>query len=762
MRKRLAIYGATDEAIALVPLLEANPEVEIPVIYDPDPEAARSRMAGLPVERAAALAGRLTDDLAKLVHTPGLHAVVDSGLDPAFARQAPEVAEAGLQIVSPLTARLLWGFGASARDHKGELLQALHEVVESYNLTVDTDELFARMLEIALGVTGAEGGSVMLLEPESGELRVRVAAGIEPELWDKIRVRLGEGIAGRAAAESRALRIRGKADRESFRIVRERLDVESALCVPLTHEGRVLGVLNLHHATRPDAFGDDDLRFVEQLASLDAQIIARAQEHEALRQQAARYDAARDVREILDARSPLPERLAEICHLVARRVGRGIATIYLYDLDEDALRLAATSLSGGGFGGEYRIALGEGVDGGAAAARRATFLPGPEGRLGYAALPMQVEQRLVGLLSVQAGPDAPGGRPSQEGLLEIAAATADAVALAEREARMNTRATKVGAINEMGIRMLSATDLAEVTRLATSSGAMILEADHAVLRLQDEETGRYVIRSYFGGAGGRQQEQLFRLDKNLSVEVIKRRTASLVRDVEHHAGAQGLEPRVGSAMVSPLRRDGRVVGTLAFYDKVAADSFYASVFNEDDFQVFNKYVTYVERAVANAAFHAQARRHRSFDEQTGLPNAAYLARRLDEEIARADGRAGAFAVAVCRVENWSRLVQESDPVHLRRVTLRVAEALREQVRPFDVPARTGEAEFSVLIPDPGEGASDAVADLARSVAEAVAADDAANEPHRVDLAFGWAVYPADGSARDDLLAAAGEARIRTL
>ena len=41
--------------------------------------------------------------------------------------------------------------------------------------------------------------------------------------------------------------------------------MESALCVPLIHEGRVLGVLNLHHATRTDAFDDDDLEFAERL-----------------------------------------------------------------------------------------------------------------------------------------------------------------------------------------------------------------------------------------------------------------------------------------------------------------------------------------------------------------------------------------------------------------------------------------------------------------------------------------------------------------
>lgn len=761
MRKRIAICGASEETLALVPLLEANPEVEIPVIYDPDPIAARARLAVLPPATAERMETLLTDDLTKVAATPGLYAVIDSGLEPPFASAAPNTAASGVQIVAPLTARLLWGYGVSARDHKGELLQALHEVVESYNLTVDTDELFSRMLEIALGVTGAEGGSLMLLDPEHGELHVRVAVGLEPELWSKVRVQLGEGIAGRAAQDGRALRIRGKADREAFQIVRERLDVESALCVPLIHEGQVMGVLNLHHSTRPDLFADEDLVFVEQLAQLDAEIIARAQEHESLRHQAARYAAVREVRRVLDARAPLPERLQELCSLVARRVGRGIATVYLYDLEENALRLAATSLHGGGFGGEYRVTLGEGVDGAAAASRRATFLASGDA-LAYAALPLLVEEQLVGLMAVQAGPDAPRGRAPQESLLEIAAATADAVSQAEREARMSSRATKVGAINEMGIRMLSATDLSEVTRLATSSGAMILESDHAVLRLQDDDTGRYVIRSYFGAASGRQQEQLFRLDKALSVDMIKRRSATLIRDVAQYEGAAGLDCGVRSAMASPLRREGRVVGTLAFYDKVATDSFYATIFNDDDFQVFTKYVTYVERAIANAAFHAQARRHRSFDEETGLPNAAYLGRRIDEEIARSGTRDAGFALAVCRVENWNALVQATDPVHMRRVTQRVAETLRARVRAFDVPARTGEAEYSVLIPDPGENPSEAVAALARAVAEDVAADDALSEPERIALAFGYAVHPSDGTERDVLLAAAGTPRIRTL
>src|SRR5208337_1999367 len=152
MRRRIGIYGASDEVLALLPLLDANTAVEIAVIFDPDPGLVRERLRVLGSERMESVGARLTDD-PKALSTVQLHAVIDSGLEPSFVERFPEAAARGVQIVAPLTARLLFGYGVSARDRKAELLQALHEVVESVNLTVDADELFARMLEIALGVT---------------------------------------------------------------------------------------------------------------------------------------------------------------------------------------------------------------------------------------------------------------------------------------------------------------------------------------------------------------------------------------------------------------------------------------------------------------------------------------------------------------------------------------------------------------------------------------------------------------------------------
>src|SRR5262245_29657264 len=761
MRKRIAIYGSSEETLQLVPLLAANPDVEIAGIWDPDPKGFAERLAQLSPRAASGIESWMVRDPSVFARDPNLYAVIDASGGSEFAERHPETAERGVQIVSPLTARLLWGYGAApAADRKHEVLGALHEVVESYNLTVNTDELFERMLEIALGVTGAEGGSLMLLDPEARELRVRVAVGVEPELWPKIRVPLGEGIAGRVAAEARPLRLRGKADRQAFRIVRERLDVESALCVPLVHAGRVLGVLNLHHTTRPDAFADADLEFAEQLASLDAQIIARAQEHEALRGQAARYEAVKEVRRVLGGRDALAVRLAELCRLVAARAGGGIATLYLHDPDEGDLRLAASSLTGGGFGEEYHVPLGQGIDGAAAAAREPAILRRADGALAYAALPLLAGDAIVGLLSVQGGAGARGGSGIEETLLEIAAAAAQEIATERGRESIATRATKAGAINEAGIRMIAARDPAEVMRLATSSAAMVLEADHAVLRLEDEETRRYVIRSYFGSADGRLQEKLFRLDKQVSVDVIKRRAALPVRSVADDPRLRAFGTDVRSLVAAPLRRAGRIAGTLALYDKVSSDRFVSGNFGAEDLTLFTKFASYVEQAITNALEHAHARRFQNFDEETGLPNAAYVAKRIDEELARASRGEDPLAVAICRIENLREIENQTDGAHVRRVLQRTADGLRAHVRDFDVAARSAEDEFTVLLPDPGSAAGERVFALARGVAEHVAADDEVNEPVRVALAFGYALHPEEAREREPLLAHAREARIR--
>ena len=215
----------------------------------------------------------------------------------------------------------------------------------------------------------------------------------------------------------------------------------------------------------------------------------------------------------------------------------------------------------------------------------------------------------------------------EEILAEVASAAAEEILTVSRQARLAERSVKVSAINDTGIRMISTTDPADVLRLGASGAAMALEADHAILRLQDDQTRRYVIRSYFGSADGRQQEMLFRLDRNISVDAIKRRGAVLVREISESDAYREYECGIRSVMSAPLKREGRVIGTLSLYDKLIADRFCTGSFSDEDLNMFTKFVSYLERALVNALFYAEARRHQNYDADTGLPDMSYLKQR---------------------------------------------------------------------------------------------------------------------------------------
>jgi GGDEF domain-containing protein len=293
---------------------------------------------------------------------------------------------------------------------------------------------------------------------------------------------------------------------------------------------------------------------------------------------------------------------------------------------------------------------------------------------------------------------------------------------------MAARASLAGAVNEAGIRMITTTDPAEVLRLGTSSAAMVLEADHAVLRLQDEDTQRFVIRSYFGSADGPLQERLFRLDKDVSVDVLRRaRRAS-------SATCRGRRSSPRTAPTCARCSPRRCAATASWSARSRSTTRSPPTASPRACSRRRRGAVRAVRVVLRArdrerdvlregAPVPQLRRgHRA------CPNAAYLAQRIREETARAGARDGAFAVAVVRIANFAELEAAGDPVKTRRAVHGVVDALRRNAREFDVLTRCENAEFALLIPEPGHDPAQRVLDLARAVSEDVTRDERVNTP----------------------------------
>jgi anti-sigma regulatory factor (Ser/Thr protein kinase)/putative methionine-R-sulfoxide reductase with GAF domain len=176
------------------------------------------------------------------------------------------------------------------------------------------DELLSRVRE-ALSVDTA---AILLLDRESQELVARAAKGIEEEVERGVRIPLGQGFAGRIAAERVAIFV-ADVDRADILnpILREK-GIRSLLGIPLIVEGDLIGVLHVGSLS-PRIFDHRDLAVLQVAAARVAPGIERARLFSALEQE---HRVA-----VVLQRSLLPKRPVEM-------VGVSVASRYLPARDE--------------------------------------------------------------------------------------------------------------------------------------------------------------------------------------------------------------------------------------------------------------------------------------------------------------------------------------------------------------------------------------------------------------------------------------------
>jgi GAF domain-containing protein len=570
-------------------------------------------------------------------------------------------------------------------------------------------------------------------------------------------VQPGEGIAGRAFAAERAILVSGKADHKRFDIVRERDDVESAISAPLVHDGRVVGVLNLSHARNQHQFTAEDLAFVDELARLDARIIARADEYHGLLRESQQLRTEADVRRRLARSEPLARRLTAVCSALASQLRGGVCQLYLREGESDVLVLQAASTPLDPLAARERLRFGEGVAGRAASLGRGVVLGGgPEDAgLCFAALPLQVGDALVGVLAVQ-GERAPGDAGLDfERLRAGASALAEELAGALHNARLERDSRRAARIAEVVSALSACRDEREIAEQLARHAVALLEAQDAVVRLREEPSGRYRIAAW-SGVGEWRKAALAELERKLATEAMRERRVVRVADLAADPAWAAQAVGVGTAMIAPLLQGGRAIGCLSVLGKVAEDPLLGERFTAGDEHLLAQLAQHALVALAGLS-----RPERSdADPVTGLPMLRALRERLDAELARSRARRHTLGIALLRVEGLDGLREPSHGDAGERAALAIAQALRAVLRDFDLVARPEPSLFAVLVPEPDAAMPVLLASLYRSVREAL---DAQGEIGRgLALRVGYAAFPEDGADAETLVSVARERRVEAL
>lgn len=159
-------------------------------------------------------------------------------------------------------------------------LALLHQVSLAANSSLDLDDVLATLMESAVKVLDADGGSIMLLDHTKERLVVRVARGRSAfDIVDE-SVALGEGPAGWVALHRQPLLLPDDLEGRPESRFNSRPQITSSVSVPIETREGVLGVLNLNLLTPDRRFDRHTLTFAGTLANHTAMAIDKARHHQ--------------------------------------------------------------------------------------------------------------------------------------------------------------------------------------------------------------------------------------------------------------------------------------------------------------------------------------------------------------------------------------------------------------------------------------------------------------------------------------------------
>ncbi|UCF31253.1 MAG: diguanylate cyclase [bacterium] len=147
----------------------------------------------------------------------------------------------------------------------------------------DRDSIYDIFLSKACSITGAEKGSLMLMD-EDGELSVAKTLGQDEVILHGFKIKPGEGIAGRAFLKGSAIWTQDlEKDAERLGRLRPRYKTGSFISFPLYPKASPPGVLNLSDKRSGHPFTRQDLDRVRALSDHALMAIERAFLHEKVR-----------------------------------------------------------------------------------------------------------------------------------------------------------------------------------------------------------------------------------------------------------------------------------------------------------------------------------------------------------------------------------------------------------------------------------------------------------------------------------------------
>ena len=211
----------------------------------------------------------------------------------------------------------------------------LLEVADAVNTTLDLNTLLQRVAEMLKRFIDYEIFAILLLNEKTQELRIRFQVGHPPEVAERIRIKVGKGVTGRAVQTREPVLVNDVAAEDNF--INSVPGVRSELAVPLIAKNRVIGVIDVE-AAQPGAFTEEHKRLLTLFASRIAVGIENARLYTRVSRQARQLTLLTEISRELTSILNVDQLLRRIADLLTRIIDYQMFSILLLDASGSTLQ----------------------------------------------------------------------------------------------------------------------------------------------------------------------------------------------------------------------------------------------------------------------------------------------------------------------------------------------------------------------------------------------------------------------------------------
>ena len=297
---------------------------------------------------------------------------------------------------------------AATQDVHTKVEPLLLEVADVVNTTLDLDTTLRRVAELVRKVIDYEIFAILLLNEKTQELRFRFQVGYPPEVAEKMRIKVGEGVTGTAAQRREAVLIGDVTHNPQY--ISAVPNVHSELAVPLIVKNRLIGVMDLE-AREANYFTEEHKYVLTLIASRMAVGIENAQLHTRTTRQARTLVLLNEIARELTSILNLDALLNRIAELLSRLIDYQMFSILLLDAAGEKLQHRFSLRFRENVHLKHEVPLDQGLVGYAASHKQAVLVPdvnkdpryiklNPETR-SELAVPLIYKDNVIGVLDLE-------------------------------------------------------------------------------------------------------------------------------------------------------------------------------------------------------------------------------------------------------------------------------------------------------------------------------------------------------------------------